>query len=153
MSDIQAIHELTTSLYKGMKFVEGIMPDFNLLRSVFVRNALIINGTPGKHYVFDLASFLESVEDRMLGNPDFHSFEEREVYETTQIFGNIAQRVSTFEARWWGGEDEPFFMGVNMIQFVKIDEDWRVANVVWNKATPEIPLTKEFLSRDSPLLS
>jgi hypothetical protein len=58
----------------------------------------------------------------------------------TDLFGSIAQRFSTYEARFDRNAKEPFAVGINSIQLIETGGSWKVASLVWNNQTDEMKI-------------
>ncbi len=73
----------------------------------------------------------------MLANRQFESFHEIEISHQTGLFGKIAHRFSTYEAKLNLDDPEPYAMGINSIQLIKIGPSWFVTCMVWNNQTDD----------------
>jgi hypothetical protein len=64
-----------------------------------------------------------------------HDFYEIETARRIDLFGNIAQVWSAYEARAAPGDAEPERRGINSIQLFKDPErGWRIVSMIWDNA-------------------
>jgi len=73
------------------------------------------------------------------------SFSEREVAERTEIFGKIAHRFSTYEARFNPDDPEPLAIGINSIQFIKVGDSWHVSSLIWNDEGEDRKIPEKYI--------
>jgi hypothetical protein len=67
-------------------------------------------------------------------------FLEREISHRMELFGRVAQRFSTYEARFDRKAKEPFAVGINSTQRIETGGSWKVASLVWNNQTDELKI-------------
>ncbi len=128
--DLIEIEELTEALYSCISFFQGESPDLVRLRGLFIEKGILINNNDDP-LIFTIDSFVDAI-DYQISAGSLKSFSEREIAERTEIFGNIAHRFSTYEARFDPDDAEPLTVGINSIQLVKVGESWLVSCLVWN---------------------
>ncbi|KQC15770.1 MAG: hypothetical protein WCY97_06655 [Methanothrix sp.] len=128
--DLRMIEELTNSLYSCISFRQGEKPELARLKSLFIKEGILINNNDDP-LIFTIYQFVEAIEEQLSAG-SLRSFSEREVAERTDIFGKVAHRFSTYEARFDPDDPEPLTVGINSIQLVKVDGSWRVSSIVWN---------------------
>ena len=80
------------------------------------------------------AGLLEFIapREKLLNSGSLVDFEEREIRETTRIFGDVAQRFSHY--RKSGVLDgTPFEThGMKSLQFVRTQDGWRISSLIWD---------------------
>ena len=142
--DLEAIDRLAKDLYECISFVEGGKPEVEKLRELLIKEARMINTDPEIPVNFGVEEFIESFnEARTVGG--LKEFHEKEIAHTTDIFGRIAQRFSTYEARFEIDSRIPAAVGINSIQFVKTDEGWKVSGMCWFNQKENSPIPKKYL--------
>jgi len=124
------INELTNSLYSCISFRRGEHPDVERLKSLFIKEGVLINNNDDP-LIFTIDQFVDAI-DYQISAGSLKSFSEREVAEKTEIFGKIAHRFSTYEARFDPDDPEPLSIGINSIQLVKVGDSWLTSCLVWN---------------------
>ena len=128
--ELMKIEELAKVLYSCISFLQGERPDLERLRSLFIEKGILINNNDDP-LIFTIDQFMDAI-DMQLSAGSLKSFSEEEVAERTEIFGKIAHRFSTYEARFDPDDVEPLTVGINSIQLVKVGDSWLVSSLVWN---------------------
>jgi diamine N-acetyltransferase len=59
-------------------------------------------------------------------------FWEREIARRVEHFGNIGHIFSTYETRVDGSETEPVVRGINSVQMLRSDGQWKIAGIVFH---------------------
>lgn len=131
---MQDLDELTKELYASISFAKGEQPDLEKLKTFFYNGGKLINNSAAQPKEFTVAQFADMVQEQ-IDKGQLESFSEQEVSSKTEVFGKIAHRFSTYEARFDVSSVAPFAVGVNSIQFIKVDGDWLVTSMVWDDET------------------
>ena len=97
--------------------------------------------------IFTIDQFVDAVGYQVSAG-SLKSFSEREVAERTEIFGKIAHRFSTYEARFDPEDPEPLTVGINSIQFIKVDDSWHVSSLVWNDEAEDRKIQEKYILSD-----
>ncbi len=137
------IDKVTKSLYRLICFPEGDKPDFWELKKIFMPGAKIINNNEGP-IVLSVTSYIQRIKD-MIKKGVLKSYHEKEISSKTDIFGDIAQRFSTYETRLNPEDEEPFQVGIHSIQFIKEFGKWRVVSMIWNNESGQRKIPKVYL--------
>jgi hypothetical protein len=124
------IDRLTDSFFKLFANRDGA-PDLERIFDLFVSGGLIAKCTGPDPEIFTLHEFIAPRRE-LLTNGSLTEFSESETFEHTQVFGNIAQRISTY--RKSGSLDGvPFSAnGVKTFQFVRTRVGWRIFSMTWD---------------------
>ena len=133
-SDLKLIDNLTAELYKTICFEVGGHPPVEKLKDLFIPTANIIRNDGASPEIMTVDSFIKSFKER-IEDGTIQSFYEGELKHTTEIFGTIAHRFSTYETKFDLDNPEPFSIGINSIQFIKIGKNWKISGIVWNNQT------------------
>jgi hypothetical protein len=88
--------------------------------------------------------FVDAI-DQQLSAGSLKSFSEREIAAKTEIFGKIAHRFSTYEARFDPDDAEPLSIGINSIQLIKVEDSWLVSSIAWNDETEDRKIQERYL--------
>ncbi|MEA2165298.1 MAG: hypothetical protein QOK37_3425 [Thermoanaerobaculia bacterium] len=125
------IDQLAESFFGLFSNRGGITPDLERIFELFVPQGVIAKCTSSDPEISTLREFITPRQD-LLTNGALTEFSEAETAERTQIFGNIATRVSTYQKR--GVLDgTPFTArGMKSFQFVKTSQGWRILSVNWD---------------------
>jgi hypothetical protein len=144
--DQMKIEELTNSLYSCISFRQGEKPDLARLKSLFIKEGILINNNDDP-LIFTIDQFVDAVGYQVSAG-SLKSFSEREVAERTEIFGKIAHRFSTYEARFDPDDPETLTVGINSIQFIKVDDSWHVSSLVWNDEAEDRKIQEKYILSD-----
>ena len=144
MDEIESLDLLTRNLYAAISFGAGGKPDLQRLKSLFLLPGILINNNLEAPVVWDLEAFIETYRQQISGGA-VHSFMEEEITSRTELFGAIAHRFSTYQARVQEGDSEAVIQGINSIQFIKTGGAWRVVSIIWNDQKEDLPIPEKYL--------
>ncbi|MCU0631500.1 MAG: hypothetical protein MUC66_00805 [Methanolinea sp.] len=114
------------------------------LEHLFIPGGLLVNNNGDYPRIFTVEQFTSAVREQVESG-NLAEFEEREVWSRTEVFGKIAQRFSTYEARFTSHDPEPSSTGINSIQLMKMGNDWLVVSVIWNDQTETMRIPLKYL--------
>ena len=109
----------------------GAEPRLERLNDLFIKEGLIIKNSGPVPEISNVQQFIEPRE-RILNDGTLREFIEEEVSEQTDIFGNIAQRISIYRK---SGilSSQPFQgRGVNTFQLIRTVEGWKLSALAWD---------------------
>jgi hypothetical protein len=127
----RAIDYVTEDFYESLSFMDGEMPDLDRVRELFHDDGLLFNMSFGNPVTYSIESFIRSLEDQ-IEEEQLTQFMQRELYSKTEIFGRIAQRTSVYEYSLVYHEIDRLPKGINYIQFILVDDIWRITSMAWN---------------------
>jgi hypothetical protein len=139
------IDYITEDFYESLSFMDGELPDLDAVRELFYEDGLLINMSFGKPITYSTESFIRTLEDQVSAG-ELTQFMQRELYSKTDIFGRIAQRTSVYEYSLTYHETENIPKGVNYIQFVQVDDLWRITSMVWSDEGANFRVPAELLN-------
>lgn len=143
-NDLKQIEELTAELYKSICFAIGGNPPVENLRDILLPTANMIRNDGENPEIMTVEDFIFSYRER-INDGTIKSFCEGELNEVTEIFGSIAHRFSTYETKFDLTLEKPFSIGINSIQYVKINGKWFISSIVWNNQTDYLKIPKRYL--------
>ena len=123
------ISEIIKSFFDSFTNKESSTPKLDTLKSICIPEVRIIN-INGSEVIYNLDSFLEP-RKKMLTDGTLIEFEEKEVYEKTNIIQNIAYRHSKYEKSGILNGKKFKQTGHKLFQFIKTPEDWKIKSVIW----------------------
>jgi len=68
-----------------------------------------------------------------------------EIARRMQSFGNMAQIVSTFEAKHTTGDTTPLCRGLYGIQLIRENHRWWIISVLWENERPGLQVPRAYL--------
>ena len=125
------IDELTDSFFDLFTNTNNRISNLDRIKELFISEGIIINNTDGGSQIYNLDSFIKPRKE-ILTNGTLTNFREKEVSNRTEIFRNIAQRISSYEKS--GELNSKYFerKGIKFIQFIKANGRWRISSVTWD---------------------
>ena len=123
------ISEITKRFFDSFKNKENSTPKLDTLKSICLPEIRIVN-INGPEAIYNLDSFL-APRKKMLTDGTLVEFEEKEVYEKTNIIQNIAHRHSKYEKSGILNGKKFKQTGHKLFQFVKPNQDWKIKSVIW----------------------
>jgi hypothetical protein len=128
--DKAAIDALIASFFGAFTNAAGAEADVDVVYRLFVAGALIVKGGADQQ-VYDLAGFVEP-RRTLLRSGELTGFVERETWERTEIFGDIAQRSSRYHKA--GILDGKRFegRGRKSFQLLRTADGWRLTALSWS---------------------
>ena len=143
-SDNKLIDNLTAKLYKSICFDIGERPPVENLKQLFIISANMIRNDGDLPETMTVDDFIVSYTIR-INDGAIKSFYEGEIHNITEIFGKIAHRFSTYEVKFELNDHEPFSVGINSIQYIKIDNEWKISSIVWNNQTDDLRIPNRYI--------
>lgn len=116
------------------------------LREVFLPQAVVVRTCGNEPTVYDVDGFI-APRRALLTSGALTQFREWEVSERTHLFGNIAQRLSSY-AKSGLQDGTPFFArGVKTLQFVRTAAGWRISAAAWDDERDDSPCRRSSVRR------
>ena len=149
MSDTQTLDAIIQALYETVSGPAGAERDTPRMRSLYLPGAHLVRTSvtdDGRRVanVMDVDGYIKDTADFFRRN----GFYEAEIARRTDLFGNIAQVFSTYEARNGPAEAVPFKRGINSIQLFNDGNSWWIVNMLWDNERDDNPMPPEYLPRE-----
>ncbi len=131
-ADIQSIDAVINAYYDVIGGPPDEKRDWNRFLSLFTKDARFhtarqtgqrvspVSMTPDEFARFSDAYFKSS------------GYSETEIHRRVDVFGNIAQVLSTYEARHGDRESKPYSRGVYSIQLLGDGKRWWIVSIMWD---------------------
>lgn len=131
-ADVKAqLDRLTSEFFRAVSFEPGEVPPYENIRGLFIDAGLLVKNTSTTPEVSGVSQFIEP-RLAMVRAGDLTRFREAELSESTQIFGNVAQRFSAYE-KSGTMKGVPFeARGMISTQFVATPGGWRMSAMAWD---------------------
>ncbi|MDB4922433.1 hypothetical protein [Mucilaginibacter sp.] len=142
--NVRAIDYITEDFYESLSFQDGELPDLETVQSVFYADGLLVNNSFGKPVTFTAESFVQTMEAQ-IASGTLLQFMQRELYSKTDIFGKVAQRLSVYEYSFADHEINNLPRGINYIQFIWVDDSWRITSMVWSDENENHQIPGEYI--------
>lgn len=145
-ADTVSLDAIISAMYESVSGPAGLDRDTLRERSLFmpgahlVRVTLTENGEP-QAKIMDVDAYLKDTAAFFREN-DFY---EVEIARRTEVFGQIAQVFSTYEARHAPDNSVPFKRGINSIQLFNDGNRWWIVNMLWDNEREGNPVPAQYL--------
>jgi hypothetical protein len=117
-SDTAAIDELMSKFLGAVSFEQGGQPSYGDLPDLFVPDARLIRNSGSPPEISSVDEFVRARQDAVDAG-ELTSFEETELSETTELFGNIAHRFSPYRKRGVTDRGRNDVRGAISTQFIR----------------------------------
>lgn len=146
-ADVSSIDAIMKAVYEVISGDAGVKRDWDRFRTLFHPSARLIptGKNPQTGVVVSRALTAEDYITRSGPVLEKDGFFEKETARHTDLYGNIAQVFSTYEARRKTSDEKPFLRGINSFQLMNDGKRWWVVTIFWQAETPENPIPKKFL--------
>jgi len=131
-NDLQAIQQLVNQLYSCISFGVDTPPNWERLRHLFLGEGQLIRNHARGPEAFTLKSFQKWVEKAR--SDGLQSFFVLVTDSSTHQLGTLAHRASHYHATV-GGPNGGVIEGVNSIQLMKCEGEWKVLSLAWEVPT------------------
>lgn len=144
-ADVSSPDAIVAALYDVISGPAGQKRDWDRFRSLFTTGArLIPTGTrpDGTRTVRVLTPDDYAAQ---AGRLEEMGFFEREIWNRTEQFGNVAHVFSTYESRRTAADPTPFSRGINSIQLMHDGARWWVVTIFWDSERSNNPIPGKYL--------
>jgi hypothetical protein len=134
----RAIERLLDGFFEAVSFEAGSAPTYERLRDLVMPGGLLIKNTGETPEVATVDGFIEP-RQALVDSGELTEFAEFETHGNTELFGQVAQRLSTYGKRGVSGGTAFAGAGVISTQFVLTPAGWRISSMAWDDV--RLPLT------------
>jgi len=143
MDDEAEVAAVLARFLRAVSFGPGGSPNYGALRNMFSVGARLIKNSAAVPEISTVHEFIASRHEQA-ATGRLTSFEETEVADITEVFGNIAHRLSTYDKRGILDGVEFAARGVISTQFIRTPEDWRISAMAWDDERPGLTLPHRY---------
>jgi len=143
--NVRAIDYITEDFYESLSFQDGELPDLETVQGLFYADGLLVNNSFGKPVTFTADTFVQALESQIAAGT-LLQFMQRELYSKTEVFGKVAQRLSVYEYNFADHDIENLPLGISYIQFILVDDNWRITSMAWSDENENYQIPAEYLS-------
>jgi hypothetical protein len=144
MMETIEIDDLTRDFYKAVSFSNDKAPEQDKVTILFHGDGIIINNSFRNPLGFSAASFVSSLESEIAAGT-MSRYLVHELHAKTELFGKLAHRVSVYEYNLGEDTSGRLSRGVNYIQFIEADGNWRILSMAWCDEDEEHIIPNEYL--------
>lgn len=125
----QEIDHLTERFYQSVCFSTEHYPNIDQLQELFFGSGKLINNNLDHPVDFTVQTFAHTMMAQ-IETGDANYFVQQEIADKTEIFGDMAQRISVFEYSFIK-DTRNWKRGVSYIQYICINGKWLIISVIW----------------------
>jgi hypothetical protein len=134
---------LTDEFFRAVSFESGQRPAYARIRDLFIDDGKLIRNGAELPEISSVDDFIAS-RQRMVDSGALTSFEEVETAETTEVFGNIAHRFSTYEKRGTMHGEAIEGGGLISTQFIRTPSGWKLSSMAWDDERPGLAIPDRY---------
>jgi len=143
-TDITAeLKELIDAFFRAVSFESGQRPAYATIRDLFIDDGKLIKNSSELPEISSADDFIGS-RQRMVDSGALTAFEEVETGETTEVFGNVAHRFSTYEKRGTMHGKAIEGRGVISTQFIRTPSGWKMSSMAWDDERPGLAIPDRY---------
>jgi hypothetical protein len=146
-AEADAIKKAVDDAYRAISFKQGQQLNFDDIKTYFIPQAQLINFRNDTLEVLTIDQFVYFYKDFIKAN-DITSFYEEEIKGSTDQFGRIAQRISTYKT-YINTMDSVAQRGINSFQLIKTPRGWKVSGIIWDVESQKLKIPGYYLRADT----
>jgi len=137
------LDRLTNEFFRAVSFEPGETPPFENIYGLFIETGLLIKNTASTPEISTVGQFIEPRQASVRAG-ELTRFNEVELTETTQIFGNVAHRFNSY-AKSGTMKGVPFTgRGMVSTQFILTPAGWKISAMAWDDERPGLSIPEHY---------
>lgn len=144
LEDRAAIQEVVDLMYEVSSFDDIATANPEAFAMPFTPDALLGYTRGGELVTRTVQDYVE-IRRSMVEAGAPQSLVEWELYGSTELYGDVAHRISSYAVRV-DGADELAERGVMSFQLVKIAGEWKVHSLLWHAESDTEPIPARYLA-------
>jgi hypothetical protein len=146
------LDRLMAAFFRAVSFDMGESPHYDDIYRLFIESGLLIKNSAATPEISTVGQFVEPRQATVRSGA-LTSFRETELSDSTEIFGNVAQRFSAY-AKSGTLNGVPFTArGMIATQFIMTPAGWRISAMAWDDERPGLALPEHDQAAESGLSS
>jgi hypothetical protein len=137
------LEALTDEFFRAVSFESRRRPAYTRILDLFIDDGKLIRNSSELPEVSSVDEFIAS-RQRMVESGALTSFQEVETAETTEVFGNIAHRFSTYEKRGTMHGEAIEGAGLISTQFIRTPSGWKMSSMAWDDERPGLAIPDRY---------
>ena len=139
----QEIDHLTERFYESVCYSTEHYPNVDQLQELFYGSGHMINNNLEEPVVFTVQTFAHAIMAQ-IETGDAGYFVQQEISDKTEIFGNMAQRISVFEYSFV--KDTPDWKkGLSFIQYICTNNRWLITSIIWSFEKGDLIIPEKYM--------
>lgn len=134
---------LIADFFRAVSFEEGAIPPYENIYELFIEAGLLVKNTTSTPEISTVGQFIEP-RQAMVRSGELTRFNEVELCESTEIFGNVAHRYNSY-AKSGTMKGVPFAArGMISTQFVQTPAGWKISAMAWDDERPGLSIPEQY---------
>ncbi|WP_437683434.1 DUF4440 domain-containing protein [Sorangium sp. So ce131] len=142
VDDKRAIDAVVRAFFQAFTNKGGERPDLQLVRALFIPVGLIVKTCSDVPTAYSLRQFIEPRE-KLLSDGILTDFVEEELWERTELFGNVAQRFCLYRKSGVLRGERFETRGMKSMQLVRTPEGWKICSIAWDDEREGVAIPQE----------
>jgi hypothetical protein len=142
--DVAQVSAVFAAFLSAVSFPPGGRPRYDAIPELFVEDGRLIKNSGDVPENTTVEEFI-APRQQQVDSGALTWFEEIEISHRTDLFGNVAHRVSAYAKRGEFGGAAIDVRGVIFTQFVRTPGGWRMSSMAWDDERPGLAIPKRYL--------
>lgn len=140
---VAELTRLTDAFFRAVSFAQGTRPNYADIHGLFIESGLLIKNVGPTPEINTVAEFIRP-RQASVDAGQLTEFHEEEIVGVTEVFGNVAHRLSSYSKS--GRLNGAAFNARGMIstQFVNTPAGWKMSAMAWDDERPGLSLAEQF---------
>jgi hypothetical protein len=143
-ADHSAIDAVVDAFFAAFTSAPDCAARMDVLRELFLPGAVIVKACGSTPVVYDVEGFL-APRLALLRGSTLTGFREGRVRGRTEVFGDIAQHVCSYEKQWTQDGRGAAGRGMKIFHFVRLPSGWRISAVAWDDERDGLAVDPQWL--------
>ena len=141
--DLRSVEQVVRDVYDLVSWTDGNTPDWEVVREVFIPQAIVVLRYPPDLKVMSVDGFLLDWLrfENQLAAAGVSGFQETVTSAETTVFGDIAHVSVVYESSI-PGTTRPARPGVDLWSLIRVDGRWKVVSVVNELPRDDLPIPR-----------
>jgi hypothetical protein len=141
--DAGQLGALLGAFFRTVSFSVGDQPAYSAMRPLFSDGARLIKNSGDVPEISTVDQFI-APRQRQATSGELTNFEEFEIADITEIFGNVGHRLSTYGKRGTMNGVDFEARGVISTQFIRTPNGWRISAMAWDDERPGLTIPDRY---------
>jgi hypothetical protein len=137
------LKDLIGEFFRAVSFHSGQRPAYAGIRDLFIDDGMLIRNGPDGPEISSVDEFI-AARQRILDSGALTAFAEVEIAATTEAFGNVAHRFSTYEKHGTVEGEAINGSGLISTQFVRTPSGWKMSSMAWDDERPGLAIPDRY---------
>ena len=136
------LDRLASEFFRAVSFETGETPSYQTIHTLFIEQGLLIKNVGLTPEISSVREFIEPRE-ALISSGTLTRFHESELSASTDIFGNVAHRFSSYLKS--GTSNGVLFEARGMIttQFINTPTGWKMTAMAWDDERPGLSISNQ----------